>query len=966
MKQSWITALIALLFNASMAFSPVCAQSTGACPFPTIWPTLCQLQGEFVPQFQITQPTSTNTWLGQGWTNNRIFINATVTVNNSFSFTNCDLNFGPLGRILVVTNGHLTSTNTDYFSCGSVTGWPGIRVDGGGMLSFTDGNRVQDAQIAIDIASSSPIIITGNTFDRNDVGINAFLVQANAFIVGNTFDCTSNTYTGQRSAAGVRTKKAVITLGTAAANDVNMKNIFRNQVRAIDILPASTVSIYYVDISCSSEVGLYAEGSNVFFNAIPFNPANPPSYKNLFTNNRADILTKRTNLNLAYSDFTECQTDNIKSIENTNAETIFIEYNYIRINNDNSLTNSKNGIYLERSSGGIGLGTKNQIKGNIIYMDAYDTGNRRSGVVAKGFPGTFDQMFIQENLIFPGPGGSNPNQSQALTSTFLEVEINSASNFNLYANKIYPSNINANFNRNRWGIYAHTWQAPSSQNTMWMNEVLGDASYDYGCCAFHFSNSGPWFICANHSNNTLRGFHFRGDCECSTFSINTIGEHSSSNSPATGLTAGIKLDMNVAYGSAQIGLQPCMGNSFLVGNYTPDWGAWNESDLLINKFTYNPTQAIQIPNPINPNQGWFFPDLDCPLVSQATHCPIPYSNCGGEYRGVVQGAELETVNANQILVPPADVFEWQSRLDILGKLLRYPELKNTYPETEPFFNLHINTSAGLFAQFNELLDQAMVVPEVQSAELYANQSQTQLLLNQLNVIDLDINDLSDIGQITASHFIARQNILQQISTLQNNLESILESIALSRSAVLYSCAQFQNSLPSVNVYETNQKFLNGLAIKKAQGIEFTASEYTMLQNIAQQCPEIAGNTRYRAINRLPKNDPLANENEDPIFPDCQGLQQGEDRKELAKFNPHDVQTIVPNPADAIITVVFGYEFSGDITINDVLGQQHLIKRGLLKQEQLTLPLEGIAPGVYFLTSISQTGFHSTTTFVVGK
>ncbi|MEI6409562.1 MAG: T9SS type A sorting domain-containing protein [Bacteroidota bacterium] len=928
------------------------AQIFASCSYDQTNTSLCPDISFFTPEIQINTPTSTSSLLYSTWDHKNIFINTTFTVNSYFDITSSVIFFGPNGKI-VVSNAHLKSTETRYFSC-SPTGWLGISVETGGTLDYS-GNEMGNAQIGITIRSSGAIKIVGNIFSRNNVDIYAVNVAANALILGNYFFCGAPTYTGDRSEAAIRLRKAVLTVGASIVNTSDL-NFFVDHKVQIECLQGSTLNLYYGSFNCAQEHAILSETGNV--NILG---ANNSTLLNSFYDNNQDIQSTGTNLAVSFSQFVGCKTNNIVSKGNTNQEVIKITNNFIYINDDNTVNpaDGKNGIDIERSSGGVSTPSsfRNTIKDNIIdIQDFTNTTNgnqRRSAIKVEGFPGTHDYMLIDNNGIKVGPGGSVPSQAADYTSSIVDILMKETGGYRVQNNHIFSENIDNQSYRNRWALNIHAWESPSSDNELVFNQITGtNQKYDYGMCAYHFIESGPWDICNNLSDYTLRGFHLNNHCNDSDFRRNVIGHHNVSpiTSYPSEKTGGLLMEVG-----SELGIQHCKHNHWVEADYSPDWGAWHKNvpDYSSSIFEYDPTLLSETPVPVAPVSGWFVPVFSC--ENGANHCfPVtPFSEAIDEARN-------KTILQNQEFTAPQGVTEWENRREVIAQLLRYPYLKNSNIFASTFYNEHIGSSAGIFAQFDEELNHAMTIDLNSQNILNNNYSERQSILIRMDSLEgtlhssvADVNDNNDF-------WVYRSLSLQRLSELSESTDAVLANVSNNRANALQSCSQLLASLPEETVYERNQKILNGLRIKKAKAEPFSEGDYSELHKIALQCEKIAGKTILRAKNMLPPSDPASYLPDGPITNPCEEERNNNSLPEYFKVN------LSPVPAQNDLQIHFEKSFTGSINVSDLSGRIILSKPNILQETEVHLLLERISTGTYFLLLNDTQGHKETKRFVVTK
>ncbi|MFN0214068.1 MAG: hypothetical protein ACKVT2_07415 [Saprospiraceae bacterium] len=921
------------------------AQFPTSCVFPSNQATLCNDYGTLVPQIQILTPTQSASWLGN-WTNAVIFINAEFKVNTAFSITGCTIRFGTAGRIVITTGGNLNSLNSKYFGC---DGWEGIQVEGSGILQFND-NWIEDALYAITIRSSnSQSIITECTFNRNIVDIYVpSAVTANALITGNLFDCSSNTFQGAKSDIGILTQKSTLPFGLPLTD----YNFVRNHKIGAHLY-SSNVTMRNVDFDCNDEVGIYAKLGRLDLNTDP-----GFSFTNNFFHNRADIITDATNLFVQLTSFSQCQSNNITSTGNIHAQNVDIKFNTFHINNDNqfAIDHHKSGIMLDRSSGTSGSGAKNKISNNGFYIANFTIDEARSAIRVTGYPGTPDRMTISGNQVEVLAGGSKP--SVARSSTLFDIAVNEAFNFDLIENHIKTQNIDHTNNRSRWGFYLHNRQSPSSGHTLLGNTVFSkDGTSDKGMCAFHFQDCGPWSICYNQTDKTLRGFHLRGACGTSEFGANVMGDHRRSTSTNTGATAAMILEQTTV-----LGPQYCRKNLFTFADYAPDEGAehrGNPTIVAASRFDIDPTVQQQEPNPTDPITGWFFSTPAC-----TGH---PANHCGGQelppYQSYLDDYEMTTILSNQTYTSPANVNEWDNRRQVYAKLLRYPALSSSSASANTFFNAQTNSSAALYAQWDESVNLAMQMTEEKQSSLETVRLGLSTLVTRLDSLDKTLTTLNEVKAASTYFFNSRHSILSQMGLLQVQEEEIIASIDLVRAIALNNCQASLLYLPQNTQYEVNQAFLNAVLLKYAKKEQLSSGDISTLQSIASQCPDIAGKTRDKAAIWLTPGNLARQVWEDGETPLCDSGDRNAQSKSIQQTEPF---RIWPNPVESTVNIGFNFNFSGEIILCTINDQKPILQKECNSVKDVQLHIGSLNAGVYVLIAKSSDGQKFSRKFVVIK
>ncbi len=582
----------------------------------------------------------------------------------------------------------------------------------------------------------------------------------------------------------------------------------------------------------------------------------------------------------------------------------------------------------------------------------------RTAMRITGQPGTSSPMFIFTNAIVVGEGGSSPALWNPVNCPIIDIEINQAGEFSLIGNTIYTSNTDLFEHRTRWGFYLHNWESPAFPSALSENHVIGNqAFFDHGMCAYHFDKTGPLTICDNTADYTLRGFHLSGDCATSIFAANHFGHHSRSNvpnDPSNPLTGALQMEVG-----SKLGKQACQHNIWEVANYAPDRGAWHKgANFTDTRFDYNPNLVGEKPSPIFPVSGWFFDE--CTNEPTGGHCgTLLYSTTLDEF-------EAKTVQENQSYTEPETVLAWEERRQLIAKLLRYPDLKTTYPLASTFYNVHLNTTAGQFAQFDEMLNNAILIAPNQMSSLSDIRNQITYWIGKVDSLDGTLANMAAVQNASNVFFYYRSTLLSHIGTLLFQQEVFENQIEAARNTALEQCSQYIATLPQARAYEINQKFLNELAIKKGQSISLSEGDYAMLRAIAAQCPELAGYTRERAMNWLPVGDPAIARPDVPYAPGCQGLYGEGEERSISQSETQLGIRLSPNPVGDILTIDFEMSFSGSIEVFDMTGRSTPLKRQIKAQTNLELPVDGLSPGIYILLAKADSGEFFALKFAVSK
>lgn len=923
------------------------AQTTATCTLGS-QPKLCVQFGDQTPDIVFTGNVSTGSLFNTSLTNKTVRIDGTFEVNSTFTFTNCTLKFGQLGKIEVANGGNLNAVGSRFFSC-SFTGWNGMNIWGNGKI-YLENCHIEDALDAVKISSSSAeISLIANYFNRNINDIRVVQnVAANAIIVGNTFECTENTFMNSISDNGIVAEKlSTLVVGSPQSTPTVLTNQFKAHVTGA-IGYKSLLEFRNTNFECNLLAGISISLGSLTVKG-------SPTTKTLFRNNRYDILSENASLNIIDCEFRQCLKENITSVNNANNPLIKIGTTatfsssrnlFVLDNNNTGGTISKTGVLLDRSTGG---GGNHHIANNDFIIEQYGSSLERAAIKLNGYTGTAGLFEIKSNSVTMFQGGGSPTSNRI--STPFNLKVGPAPNYFFRFNAIATFNLGSatsDLYGNRWGFYVHDWESPSSGNHFEQNVITGtDAEFDHGMCAFHFSNSGPWDICDNFTDKTLRGFHINFDCSPSIFAGNNIGDHKRKPGISS-TTAGILMESGSKIGVQ--GIDPsgnviCRHNNFLKSDYSPDRGAWHKgssANANESRFYYNPNISTELPFPIqSTSSSWFF-DIDCGEG--------PFSHCGAEGNLLItaltddEKALVQNFSSSNITRD-----EWEQQYDLLVRMLMYPDLVNYNEAATLFFNSRLNSSPGLFAQFAFMHHNAMLIPEPYASNLtfIRNSIDEQLVL--LGALDSVLLSLDNYKTVSTSQFSQRYQILNDIHALQVQEDEIAEIITKIRKVNLDTCLIFLENLPQNSIVEQNNYALNVIALKKSHGQSIDATDILALEAIAMQCFDVAGRDKSKAIDLLPLDNSLKVLNDNPEIEICDRVEKNDLGHNLVA---NSIQ-ITPNPAKTEVNIVFTYPVTGTVQILNSLGKA-CKSYNVHEDIQLRLDTDSFSNGVYWV-QVSQAG-----------
>ncbi|MFN0213039.1 MAG: hypothetical protein ACKVT2_02180, partial [Saprospiraceae bacterium] len=783
--------------------------------------TLCQqIGGNFVPDFTIGTDDTSSTTISSlgiaGWTSKKVVVNGTLVIDANFNITSCSLKMGKNATIRINPNVSFQSLFSKYFRCGSDF-WTGFVAMGG-----TSGiwfNHIEDASMAMDIKSTNAgVVLAGNFINRNNIGMNAAGIAVNAIVAANTIDCTSPLNSASLiSFAGVHlTNCPSATIGRTDLVPA-FRNIFKRQSFGIQ-LNFSTATVGLSTFNKNMR-GVNAVLSNVTIQGADF------GLTTNFSLNREDVYAISSSLNVFFCLMDSCEINNINSLMNNNQERVHIHNNTIYVTNHPNPQNHKIGIRLDRSKFGNDAEIRNNIESNHIVIQDFGE-NRRQAMRVIGVNPTHDIMLISNNDIDVMNGG-NPT----VPTKFVEINVNGADNFWVHSNHIKNNNTFATGN-NRWGFFlANGAIIPAKGNLLTANVIYAEGAADDGCCAVHAQDAGPWKICSNITDQTYRGFHIVGHCGKSGFGLNTIKNHNVDPLNLFVGGTGLFIQGNGA-DNGFLGDQNCQENTWTVTDYGlqnaytaillgEDTDPPLPSTIQMNEFRVkNLADPTQAPTDRNPMNNWFKPD---PCISTPDS-----TDCLDQHLSPDFDEHDDWVRDNYPYPQAAPgVEEWQSTRYVLAKLMRYPSLATG--DARAFKNAYSQSSAALFARFDSLMNAISLVTAGSRTGLNALEDSIQNKQTQINVLDATITDYSTIP---TGFMSSRAVLLGELTIFSDQRNALLAQNISMRDPLPDACEQFNNALPSNQVYEQNQKMLNTLAIQQMQGIELTQADKDAVHYIA--------------------------------------------------------------------------------------------------------------------------------------
>lgn len=825
-------------------------------------PTLCASIGTaFVPDFTIG---SVGTALSQAdlvaqngsylVQNKKILVSSNFSVlNGSLYFRNCDIMVSPSTEIAVSENIFFQVENCKIFSCQKM--WRGIRLQKSASLCFR-GNRIEDAENAIQAAENCVLFVGENDFNRNYVGISFQPVNPNLTtpqnlllnnFYSNRFHSSSllhDPYNGQatmvtrRSLAGMSLKLCNVTIGNfatpATANQFfDIKSGIRLDSSTARITNCSFYNIFRKDFIdsyedffitnyTSSGVAIAAKSSTLWQTGfgkqsamITFRDCNlavvtSRSRSLLVRNNRAE-----TSNAVAASGF-------VWSIDNYSSSSISIVDNRFVARGSGVSTNIPlSGILVEN---GYGLA---QARRNHITINNFTTtvgGTSFDGITIKGSPKStniidsdtiiFNNVVtsatytVSEGLYFRGDG------SLAMSNNFVSVDANSNVNFGL---RIFSTNGSEVSNNRVAGTLINSQAGFSLQNG-----IYADAAT--------VAN-----ICNNSFTNTNTAMRIENNCSGTSLKTNTFANY-------------------------QRGL--FLLNATLLQNQTRFGNRW------IGNFNNLDAEYLKL-GPLTGIDKFFVESTDYPLKpfirkvnnnSDGANSVIWFQTLPGTTNYSCNVSAAATLNETDMRVINATfqggsaVQNWEADQYVYGKLLKQPDL-NVTPESNAFFTQKAASSSGQFAEVAAKMNTIGAIDAATQNQIKDWEEQQLQLGNDIEQIDQA--ELVETCLWNIKPLAAKQDKLTAIQTIALNMAALQTQLTDEKNKSANKAKNSNNNLPSNTIFEANSKLLNELRLQKIlNDSDWSDSELVLLRSIANQCPTTGGTAVIGARAALPSGEQI--------------------------------------------------------------------------------------------------------------
>jgi len=365
---------------------------------------------------------------------------------------------------------------------------------------------------------------------------------------------------------------------------------------------------------------------------------------------------------------------------------------------------------------------------------------------------------------------------------------------------------------------------------------------------------------------------------------------------------------------------------------------------------YHVSPEADVANVTNPvNQG---PMQNCGNWFTVEGTETDYT-CGGTTGGsgtlTKNEADLNLADGGTLSLSPG--YKWSSEMGLIRKFTENPALATGDAVISGFLQSQQGQPvAAMYGARNGI------------NSLEASISPTLLSIIQNTLVQLDVNEaslLALLGSIDSD-----PNALASFTTLNAQTETLEQSLQSYTTSALSSLA-----ISAATVHNTNnniissalpceaERYINGLYLE-TQFIApraLSASEIEAVRQIGLNCPNDAGSIVYlaRAWHYFQTGT--------MVYMDCGSFvppMGGSERISKPKSESPSDLVLMPNPADGSVEVKFPANVGeGTLNVTDLWGRL-LLQRKIPDSEEvasLTIPVEGLASGIYLISVKGKTG-----------
>ncbi|MBL0047095.1 MAG: T9SS type A sorting domain-containing protein [Bacteroidetes bacterium] len=883
--------------------------------FVNIGPSCCEMN----PDITINEYAKSSDF-GSGLSNQIIFLNGTLDIDQSFYLADCNVIAAP-GSVIHMNDGvEFFFNNTHFLGCTGM--WQGIIAGNDCKIISDIGSSISDAQTGITVPHPNGYLsITDCDFTDNIVGIYAPENPDNSYynldysLLGNTFTSTGNfktDYNGQPahgiySKAGIEFNNMLGTIGnygymTNHFSQMNAGIMMRNcnimiqnndfkEIHSEDdenygplggavMATAGDEGYFSVDVApCENQTlanpTVYNCDNGVVTSHIAVNVHDCKMVdvgKGVVVTNTSNDLPIEVIGNGIYANFR-----GVFLSENTGSHYMKVDNNYIKTDH----------------SGGIGIDVSESSDNNSMF---YAQGNSIYG--------------IEHNA---GIKATNiDGESHILENVITTIMANGDETAGIVLEACYGMRVSC-------------------------NDIKGESSsnnyYTYG---IHQSISQRMSIHCNSTDNTYVGIEFDGVNPETDFKTNLMYTHQE----GLHLNSYAIIDAQIQAGNKWEGPFG-NGGSPAYAAVNANYNGIGSSPFYVNAFSgpeYFPS--------VYPSTGWFGQQSGSPVnCSEMEDCTRPNSD--------VERAEMRTMLDLDIANGNINTIDFTPESRNMAKHYLYEKLKAnpallSEAVMQSFYNTHSTSPVGKSTIVKEDVKEMSSYDAYFKNTMHLADSLVSLANDSLQLID----SLRKASGNSSSLDVASLSLHNRINVLHSTIKTMsIQRESMRTGERAYAEINNSNVLSSM-VPEQNEKLLTEIHLASdASGLHtYNATQESQLLSIAQQCPYSGGEAVYKARIKYLKLHP------NTVFDDrATCLAEGIFRK----ANPQVEETadgiaittyisIWPNPTKANATVAYTTMGETDckLQITDLTGK--LIREISLpcKQNRFTFGTENLDAGFY--------------------
>ncbi|MFN0035446.1 MAG: T9SS type A sorting domain-containing protein [Saprospiraceae bacterium] len=874
--------------------------------------------------------------------NKVIEIGGVYTITKNVRFVNCTfrmlgdarVNISPAGNALM----KIFFENCDFYGCNAM--WQGIVVDvsaaSAGLLFAFWGGNIEDAYIGLRLDEGDDATsyqIASNTFRNNHIGI-ANLRQIggelNAKIWRNQFFQTANLAARVGSLVDDPNLPPLMPDYPLAHAGVKYVNV----VSAVGVLQTgqtgNTLNVFECLVyGIVTEGGAVQSTSNIFqvmglYGVYATDGAVRVVHCHFLESGMAGIVTIGATLKAQHNVFSGAWRWGIHASQNLNGE-------FITINEENQFTITDAtwlyGIYVERPQALVG--THCTIDSNTFVIISATELFEFHCIYMQDFVNATDEMEISWNSM-------TINSTKGGVIGIFGIMGNS-DQLNVHDNPIHSGTISDPRENNGIFLIGIGGQNLSNGHIIRHNTVSGinvDDESNAVHRGFYLISINAVEFCDNIVDNTYTGMHFTGSNDVALRS-NHFGHHT------LGLLIGPGAD-------AKIGPQFGKGNQWdLDPDACVEFAAQVlDGDPLTSEFVV--TQDNVLPwlpdhDRIDPdptgfnNPNWFHAGggpFDA-ICKSPLEPPLARAITPSEAEAILGTSVLNGVNL------------WDLKKDVYAKLLVFPELRPAGSPEAVFFNSLSGTALASFGQVTQLRRNALSLSAADQQTFDNAHSAIEQAFENLAALDESM-DYSEVDNLAEAWFAQRLVLLQQVAANAANAAALENSREQQVNVALQNALAYNSNITAAQPYESARKTINELHIRHLLGQPMTQALYQQALTLAQQDAATTGAATAEAVRFLAPCDQV-------LYRAAEEVEKEMDESQKVHSTKVATLQIKPNPTAGLTEVTLPNNHGGLLTVYSVHGQKVKTLSVSSGTPKVSLDLEQVSAGLYWVVFTDETG-----------